>query len=502
MIEVEKMGKPGVPIVSGRFEGDAIASSRAFGMPDLQFVVVPRIYRNLALEECVSQTESSFGQLVSALTENGEGAARVRAADEEGPHNFEGDDRYDAALRMNEEFIRRDWGDGFPLLPATRDAVDDLLAGTRLPADYEVCDVPPGFGVATVEKIAVNAALAGARPEHMPVIIASVKALSEIGSHGGKSLLMSTSPNAPLLIVNGPIANELGINARSALGPGRDNRINIVIGRAFSLCLRNIGYWYPNEMDMDTIGTTRKFVHCIAENESASPWAPFHVDRGFDADESAVSLFITDGELDVQDQGNTTAEGLLKTLAYGCTFGTRSLQQKDDGERLILMPPDVAGPIGGSGMSKAEARDFIHAHANASLGKMIQYMPLEGEARVVEEWKWLENLSEQQRLEITVPVLYSADRYFIVVVGADRAKTGVMPSGPSPVTVGIDQYRRKGGQAVEEVEMPARKKDFSVTMQEYWTPERRAEASRKQKAAWTPERRKKASEASKAIWNS
>ena len=441
MIEIEKMGKPGVPIVSGRFEGDAIASSRAFGMPELQFVIVPRIYRNLALDECVSQTELAFDQVVSTLTSNSEATVLDLRGADEANRNFEGDDRYDAILRMNEEFIGRDWGDGFPLLPATREAVDDLLTGTRLSPNDVVCDMPPGFGVATVEKIAVNAALAGAKPEHMPVIIASVKALSDIGSHGGKSLLMSTSPQAPLLIVNGPIAQEIGLNPRSALGPGRDNRINIVVGRAFSLCLRNIGYWYPNEMDMDTIGTTRKFVHCIAENESASPWPPYHVDRGFMSSESAVSLFITDGELDVQDQGNTTAEGLLKTLAYGSTFGTMSLQGGHDGERLILMPPDVAGPIGASGMSKSEARAFIHAHANTSLGKMIQYMPLEGEARVGERWKWLENLSEEQRLEITVPVLESPDRFAIVVVGADRAKTAVMPTGPSPVTVGIDQYR-------------------------------------------------------------
>ena len=165
------------------------------------------------------------------------------------------------------------------------------------------------------------------------------------------------------------------------------------------------------------------------------------MDQGFASTESAVSLFITDGELDVQDQGNTTAEGLLKNLAYGLTFGTMSLQGGHDAERLILMPPDVAGPIGASGMSKSEARAFIHAHANGSLGKMIQYMPLEGEARVSERWKWLEYLTEEQRLEITVPLLENPDRLAIVVVGADRAKTAVMPTGPSPVTVGIDQYR-------------------------------------------------------------
>ncbi|MCH8309291.1 MAG: hypothetical protein IIB17_02190 [Chloroflexi bacterium] len=438
MIEIEKTGVPAVPIVSGRFVEDAVASSRAFGMPSLQWVVVPRIYRNLEHDLCRSQTADAIDDLIASLTSSID--ARESGIDTAGARNYEGEDRYDAVLAMNDDLIGEDLGDGLPLFPATKEAVEAMLKGTNLAPDHVVCDMPPGFGIATVEKIAVNAAMAGAKPEHMPVIIAAVKALSEIGDQGGKSLLMSTSPHAPMLVVNGPIAKEIGINPRSGLGPGRDNQVNITIGRAFSLCLRNLGYWYPGHMDMDTIGTTRKFVHCIAENEEMSPWDPFHVDRGFRADESAISVFITDGELDIQDQGNVTAEGLLKTIAYGSTFGTRSLGERHSAERLIFMPPDVARPVGAQGFTKRGTKEFLHLNANNSLGKMIQYMPLEGEARVAANWKWLENHTEQERLDMTVPVLESADRFYILVIGADRAKTLVMPSGPSPATVGIDQY--------------------------------------------------------------
>jgi len=441
MIEVEKMGKPAIPIVSGRFDSDAAASSRAFGMPDLQWVVVPRIYRNLPIDDCVKQTEDAINDIVKKLTSNGS-AKPVEAPKIEPHERFQGADRFEAAMRMNDEFMKRDLGDGFPLLPATREAVDALLKGTKLPKDHVVCDMPPGFGIATVEKIAINAALAGAKPEHMPVIIAAVKGLSQIGGQGGKSLLMSTSPQAPLLVVNGPIAQQLGLNPRAALGPGKDNQVNIVIGRAFYLCMKNIGYWYPNQMDMDTIGTTRKFVMCVAENEAMSPWEPFHVDKGFKRTDSTISIFVTDGELDVQDQGNTTAEGLLKNLAYGISFGTYNIQGKGGGgERLIFMPPDVAKPIGDQEFSKQAAREFIHKHASISLGKAIQYMPLKGEARVAERWRFLEGLTEEQRIQIQVPVLKSEEDCYIVVVGADRAKTAVFPSGPAPVTVGIDQFR-------------------------------------------------------------
>ena len=408
-------------------------------MPDLQFVIVPRIYRNLAPDLCVSQTEAAIDDIIEVLTvdhQHGRGERDPAAATE----RFEGDDRWDAILKMNERWLRRDWGDSLILHPPTPEAVNALVAGTCLDRSELVCDMPPGFGLATVEKIAVNAAMAGARPEQMPVIIAAVRALSEIGEHGGKSLLMSTSPHAPLLVVNGPIAKELGINPRSGLGPGRDNETNITIGRAFSLCLRNLGHWYPGQMDMDTIGTTRKFVHCIAENEEMSPWPPFHVDRGFGSGDSAVSVFITDGELDVQDQGNTSAEGLLKTISYGSTFGTQGMGPRHSGERLILMPPDVARPVGGQGFSKQEARQFIHFHANQSLGKMVHYMPID-DARVGRQWQWLQGLTEEERLDITVPVLESVDRWHIVVVGADRAKTLVMPTGEGVSTVGVDQYR-------------------------------------------------------------
>ena len=435
------MGKPAVPIVSGRFEGDAIASSRAFGMPGLRFVIVPRIYRNLNDEESIRQTEPAFEGLVQTLTVDADGDSQPGAAETSMVERFEGDDRHDAALRMNEEYINRDWGDSLPLFTATQSSVDELLTGTSLLPDHVVCDMPPGFGLATVEKIAVNAAMAGAEPEHMPVIIGAVKALSQMGVQGGKAILMSTSPNAPLLVVNGPIGKEVGLNPRSALGPGRLNRVNITIGRAFALCLRNIGYWYLDQMDMDTIGTTRKFIACIAENEQMSPWDPYHVDKGFKAEESTVTVFIGDGELDVQDQGNTTAEGLLKNLAYGAIFGTRGLGDRHDRETLILIPPDVARPVGAQGFSKRGAKEFIHFHAQGSLGKMIQYLPLTEEERVAPQWRWLRGLSEQERLNITVPVLESADRYDILVVGADRAKTMVIPSGPSPATVGVDQYR-------------------------------------------------------------
>ena len=104
------------------------------------------------------------------------------------------------------------------------------------------------------------------------------------------------------------------------MGPGQQNRTNLSIGRAYTLCLKNIGHWYPGQLDMDVLGTVRKFTVCIAENEDDSPWEPYHVEHGFTSGDSVVTVLSTSGEIDVADQGNNTAEGLLKTIAYNCIF--------------------------------------------------------------------------------------------------------------------------------------------------------------------------------------
>ena len=351
---------------------------------------------------------------------------------------------------MNEEFLRRDWGDGFPLLPPTAEAVERMLTGTCLPPDHVLCDLAPGWGLATVEKVAINSVMAGAKPEQLPVILAALKALSKLDPEMARFFLMSTGSHASLLLVNGPIAKEIGVNARAAMGPGRDNQVNLTIGRSYTLCLKNIGHWYPGLMDMDTLGSVRKFTVCVAENEEASPWEPFHVEKGYRKDESVVTLMGTRGEIDVPDQGNTTPEGLLKNIAFNCTFGQKDLRHgadSDVGRRIILMvPPDPARVIGEGGISKSGAKEFIHFHARKSLLHTLAYIPLrstKGDLRwLPRQWHWVRDLSDKELDEIIEPVVERADRYDLLCVGADRAKFQIMPGGPfSPSSENIDQYR-------------------------------------------------------------
>ena len=448
MVEIEKMGTPAVLIVSGRFEHDAKASARAFAMPDVKYVVVPWIYRNLDHHRTIQQTEAAFEDLVRELTADIDVKTPTVKLAPTQVERFEGSSYLDAFQVMNREFLNRDWGDGFPLMPANKQEVEDMLTGTNLPADHVVCDLPPGYGLATVEKIAINAAMAGASPEHMPVIIGALQALSQMDAEWVKSLLTSTSSHASLLLVNGPIARELDINGKEAcMGPGRQNRTNLAIGRAYTLCLKNIGHWYPGQLDMDTLGSVRKFTVCLAENEEASPWEPYHVEKGFAVEDSVVTVFATSGEIDVADQGNNTAEGLLKTIAYNCIFSQWDLVRPGRGNKgsawdtIVLVTPDIARHVGEAGMSKKDAKEFIHKLAEYSLGRMIHYYPLQGK-EIPEEWRWMQELSEQELHDTWMPVRENADHYQLLCVGADRAKPIIIPSRPAcPESVNVDQYR-------------------------------------------------------------
>ena len=440
-----------MPIVSGRFDREASATAKVWGMPDLRFVVVPRIYRNLSVREGISQTEEAFDVLVRELTTNGDGHGRV--GDElpsAGGEHFEGDDQLDALSVMNQEYLNRNWGDGFPLLPATPKAVERMLEGTNLPPEYVLCDLPPGYGLATVEKIAINAAMAGALPEHMPIIIGAVKAVSQLPTQHARSFLTNTSAVASMLLVNGPIAKELGINSKAAcMGPGGANRANLAIGRAYTLCLKNIGHWYPGLADMNTIGTVRKFTVCIAENEDMTPWEPFHVEKGFRVEDSVVTLLGSTGEVDVCEMGNNTAEDLLKTVAFNAIFHQWDLPtcgqhgfEHSPRDTIVLMPPDLIRPVAAGGFTKRAAKEFIHHHARSTLGKMTHFEPLLNKEKVDPQWRWLVDLSERERDEISMPIRESADRYHLICVGADRAKPLIIPSKDvPPQSVNVDQYR-------------------------------------------------------------
>jgi hypothetical protein len=318
MTLLERRGIPTVSYTAAGFVQDARRSAVTFGLPELPIAVVPTPFTNQPPERIRAMVEGAIGQVVAGLTRPLPMAEPPREGVvllEEEWLTFTGEDQLAAAREMNERFLSYGWGDGLPLVPPTEQAIEGMLRGTRRGPDDVVAVLEPGFGLATVKKIAANAVMAGCRPEHLPVVLAAVQCLAEPKIYL-RNKAMSTGPHAPLLWVNGPIRRRIGLNSGvCALGPGACSFANTVIGRAVRLCMMNIGHTYPGVSDMDTIGSPLKYSACVAENEEASPWPPYHVEHGFDRETSTLTLLFVYGICELHDFQSTEPERLTEVFA-------------------------------------------------------------------------------------------------------------------------------------------------------------------------------------------
>jgi hypothetical protein len=450
MIQGEKAGKPAVAIVSGGFETDAEASARAFGMPGFRYARVPDVLTGLPTETIRAEMEAALSRIVEVLTTDVDGetagvTAALRSVSTE-RLRFRGEDRYDAFEVMNQAFLENRWADGFLLTPPTEERVVQMLKGTtRSPQDV-VTFLPPGNGLATVEKIAINAVMAGCKPEHLPVLMAAAAAITALDKEDGnvaRGMTMSTGPHAPFLVINGPIRKELGVNCgRAAMGPGAQSWVNIVIGRAVRLMLMNVGHAYPGEMDMDTQGSPRKFSHCVGENEEESPWSPLHVEHGFPSNASTVSIFPVRDEIEVNDMENWRPEGVLNSFAFfgaipgGEYVWRRHANLPDLNGYVLLVAPEHAHILGRDGWSKQGVKEYVHHHCQASVKRLIN-KTRNVSSKFAPQWQWLLALSEEQQERVMLPVLGSVDCYDVVVMGGPVGKSQILRTLGSPSIVEI-----------------------------------------------------------------
>ena len=250
----------------------------------------------------------------------------------------------------------RGWSDGLPLVPPTADRVLKMLGGTtRSPADV-VCTVPPTLVELTVEKIAINAVMAGCLPEYLPVVITALEAVctDEFNMHG---LLCTTMSNGPVFVVNGPIRHAIGMNAKgNVLGQG--NRANSTIGRAVQLTIRNVGGGLPGEIDRATHGSPAKLGFCFPEDEEGSPWEPFSVDRGFEAGTNTVTAFAGESPRVLFDQLTRDPDALVLSLAEHLkTVVSPRLAMAFDA--ILVLCPEHANRFREAGWSKAQFREAL-----------------------------------------------------------------------------------------------------------------------------------------------
>jgi hypothetical protein len=262
---------------------------------------------------------------------------------------FEAPDDADAINRLYRE---RRWSDGLPIVPPTVDRVERMLAHTRRAPGEIVARVAPGFGVATVERIAINSVMAGCDPEALPAVIAAIEA-ADLSDFNLQGIQATTNPVAVWVIVNGPMARQLGVNGTfNCLGQGA--WANATIGRAVRLVLQNCGGALPGEMDRATHGQPGKYTFCCAENEEANPWDPLHVERGFPRESSTVTVVGAEGTMNMNTHAKDPRQ-LLRAIAETMQHPP-SNEYTHGGEPWLILSPEHAEILKSAGFTKAEVK--------------------------------------------------------------------------------------------------------------------------------------------------
>jgi hypothetical protein len=330
----------------------------------------------------------------------------------------------DASLTLPEEdvyaeFCKREWCDGLPFVPPTVERVRAMLAGARTKAAESLGVMPPLWRECAVEKLAVNAVMAGCEPAYFPVIVAAVQCLldPEFNLYGVQA---TTHPVAPLVVVSGPYARTIGMHTGSGLfGPGF--RPNATIGRAIRLILMNVGGGWPGRGDMATQGSPAKFAYAIAERED-SPWDPLHVALGFRADQSVVTVFGGEGPHNVNDHVSTTAPGILNNVADVATsLGSNVGWYMSQSQMLVVLGPEHAATIAADGFSRADVQHFVFEHARIPLGRMKL-----GGMWSMRDWpEWMNKVTDES---VRLPRVPAVSDIYVMVGGGSGKHSCVVPN--------------------------------------------------------------------------
>lgn len=252
------------------------------------------------------------------------------------------------------------WTDGLPVIPPTPERVLHMVDYLGRDPEEIIAELEPSGGVATVEKLAINAVMAGCLPEYLPVIIAAVEAMAD-PKFNLQGIQTTTNPAGPLVVVNGPIRHRLDINCgRNALGPGR--RANATIGRAIRLILVNIGGARPGEIDKALLGMPGKYTFCLGENEEGSPWEPLHVERGFERDQSTATVVGVQGTHNVLVHAGAE-EALVLAADAMATMGNNNVLV-GAGNPVVFLPPGYAKLAFEQGFTiKKAVKEYLFEHS-------------------------------------------------------------------------------------------------------------------------------------------
>ena len=271
---------------------------------------------------------------------------------------------------INDLYYQRGWTDGLPIVPPTEERVWKMLQASPKDPARVLGKLPPADGTVTVEKVAINAVMAGCQPDYLPVVMAATQAVCREEFNAG-GVQTTTGGSIPLIIINGPLAGQLNVNAdMSAFGHG--GRANATMGRALRLVMRNVGRAIPGETDMSTMGHPGKYTMCIAENEARSPWEPLHVERGCLSEVSTVTVVAVTGFLQLNEETSISGREVLNTFCDSLTIPAAFLYYIIGRRKplLLVLGPEHAAEMAAEGFSKEDVKSYIFEHARMSLGRM------------------------------------------------------------------------------------------------------------------------------------
>jgi hypothetical protein len=336
-----------------------------------------------------------------------------------------------------EHYYERGFSDGLPVVPPTPQKIEAMLATLGAEPQEVVCRVPPRWGVLTFEALAINMVMAGCLPRHARIVRAAMLALCEPGFNLN-GVQATTHMAAPLLIANGPQAKEAGMNGGcNAFGSG--NRANATIGRAIRLILLNVGGGWPGELDKSTLGHPGKYTYAVCENEDISPFAPYHVEKGFKAQDSTVFVMAAEPPHSVTNHVANDAQGILDSVCSAMSTYAHNTAVSQ-GHCAVVIGPEHALTIARQGWKRSDIRNYLWMHSGNSFGELaFEHRYGKVYNRNLPVWY-------KRELDSRIPIVPGPEHIHLFVIGGEAGRFSAFIPGwgnmSSPV---LREIEHEGG---------------------------------------------------------
>lgn len=339
----------------------------------------------------------------------------------------------DNSVDLVEWYYEQGWTDGLPVVPPTPEKVVAMVRALGGEPETVEARVPPRWGNLTSEAIAINMVMAGCKPEYAPVVRAAMLAMCD--SHFNLNGIQATTHMAaPLLVVNGPIRNEIGMNAGSNVF-GSGNRANATIGRAIRLILLNVGGGRPGELDKSTLGHPGKYTFCIAENEEASPWAPYHVEQGYAPEDSTVFVIGVEAPHSVTNHVADDPEGILDSIVSAMSTIAHN-NAVSSGSCAVVIGPEHAATIAKHNWTRNDVRSYLWMNTKNTFGE-ISFHNRYGKVYNRNLPRWYKRAPEAR-----IPIVPRPDDIHLFVAGGEEGRFSAFLPGwghmTNPVLRAID----------------------------------------------------------------